>query len=268
MSFRMGPGSLALMALLCLAMAGCTPLSEARSDEQKDPHFQTGKSRRKNLDYTGAIEAFEKALEANPRSAFAHYELAIIYDEHENDYAAALYHYNRVLQLRPNAYPADNARQRIEVCKQELAKSVSIAPMLQTMQRDMMKLMTENQQLKKQLEAAQLALASRATSALPATNLASQFSPSRSTNTGRVELAGNVHPVTPPTSSGVSSPSAGPRTSGGTGSRTKTHTVVTRDTPSAIAHKYGVTLGAFMSANPGLDPKRMKAGQIVNVPAP
>ena len=267
MSFRFGPCLFALTALLCLAIAGCTPFTETRSDEQKDPHFLTGKSRRKNLDYNGAIEAFEKALEANPRSAFAHYELAVIYDEHENDYAAALYHYNRVLQLRPNAYPADNARQRIEVCKQELAKSVSIAPMLQTMQRDMMKLMTENQQLKKQLEAAQLALASRATSALPATNLASQITPSRSTSTGRVEMAGNVRPLAPPSGSGVTSPSAGPRTSGATASRTKTHTVVTRDTPSSIAHKYGVTLSAFMSVNPGLDPKRMKTGQVVNVPA-
>src|SRR5205814_9789925 len=147
MSFRIGPFLSALPAFFYLLIAGCSPLAETQTDEQKDPYLQTGKNRRKSLDYKGAIESFEKALEANPRSASAHYELAVIYDEHDNDYAAALYHYNRVLQLRPNSYPADNARQRIEVCKQELAKSVSIAPMLQTMQRDMLKLVAENQQL-------------------------------------------------------------------------------------------------------------------------
>jgi LysM repeat protein len=267
MSFRIGPFVSALLAGCCLAINGCAPLAENHADEQKDPHFQTGKSRRRNLDFRGAIEAFEKALEANPRSAFAHYELAVIYDEHENDYASALYHYNRVLQLRPNVYPADNARQRIEVCKQELAKSVSVAPMLQTLQRDMMKLMSENQLLKKQLEAAQLALASRATSAPVATNLIGQApQPSRSGATGKTDMAANLRPASSSTSSGSTSPLSNERASVTTASRAKAHTVVTGDTPTSIARKYGVKLGAFMAANPALNARRLKTGQIVNIP--
>src|SRR5262245_1928243 len=182
MLFRRGILNAVSAALLCLAGNGCSPHAETALDEQKDPYYLSGINRRRDLDFTGAIDAFEKALEINPRSASAHYELAIIYDEHEKDYAAALYHYDRVVKLRPdNAYPADNAAQRIAVCKQELAKSVSIAPMIQTMQSDMVKLQAdlarvtnENLQLKKQLEVAQQALANRALTIATASNLAAQ----------------------------------------------------------------------------------------------
>src|SRR4029453_17693467 len=61
MSFGTGPFLSALLAGCCLAYNGCSPLAENQADEQKDPHFQTAKSRRRNLDFRGAIEAFEKA---------------------------------------------------------------------------------------------------------------------------------------------------------------------------------------------------------------
>ena len=57
------------------------------------------------------IEAFEKALEVNPHSASAHFELAVLYDQQKNDYAAALYHYEKARRLRPNAY--DIAKDRL-----------------------------------------------------------------------------------------------------------------------------------------------------------
>src|SRR5262245_18928765 len=64
-----------------------------------------------------------------------------------------MYHYNRVIKLRPNEYPADNARQRLAGCKQELVKSEALAPVYQTMQRDLDKLREENDVLRKRLEA-------------------------------------------------------------------------------------------------------------------
>ena len=55
-----------------------------------------------------AIRAYEKALEANPDDAPAHYNLALIYDKIKNDRDKALSHYRRYLDIRPDA---DNARQ-------------------------------------------------------------------------------------------------------------------------------------------------------------
>ena len=110
----------------CLLCGGCWPSAQAPLDEQKESNFLTGKARTQDRDYDGAIEAFEKALEANPHSASAYFELAVIYDQHKNDYAAALYHYEKARRLRPNAYPADIAKDRLEVCKRELAKTVMV----------------------------------------------------------------------------------------------------------------------------------------------
>src|SRR5947207_871566 len=98
------------LLLLCLGSFGCFPEAETTVEEQKNPYFITGKSRVLSHDYAGAIEAFEKALEVNPRSPLAHFELGLLYEQHANDYAAAIYHYNQTIKLRPNgAHPADNA---------------------------------------------------------------------------------------------------------------------------------------------------------------
>ena len=60
---------------LGIALSGCTPPDQSREDERKEPHFVLGQNRVNAMDYQGAIEAFEKSLEANPHSATAHYEL-------------------------------------------------------------------------------------------------------------------------------------------------------------------------------------------------
>ena len=53
-----------ILALICLGASGCFPSGRSPQEEQKEPHFLTGKARVNSLDYKGAIEAFEKALEA------------------------------------------------------------------------------------------------------------------------------------------------------------------------------------------------------------
>jgi tetratricopeptide (TPR) repeat protein len=116
-----------LLLLFGLAGSGCRPQPETSLDEQKNSHYQTGKERLNALDYKGAVVAFERALEDNPRSALAHWELGVLFDQHQNDYAAALYHYKKALQLRPSGYPAEIIRQRIPACRQELIKEDSLA---------------------------------------------------------------------------------------------------------------------------------------------
>ena len=46
----------------------------------------------------------------------------------------------------------------------------------------------------------------------------------------------------------------------------KTHVVKSGDTPYAIARIYGVKLASLLSANPGLDPRRLRPGQTVVIP--
>ena len=67
------------MLMLCLALAGCTPTAESQMDEQRNPHYLAGKEKLGALDYKGAIESFERAVEDNPRSALAHFELGVLF---------------------------------------------------------------------------------------------------------------------------------------------------------------------------------------------
>src|SRR5260221_9527886 len=116
---------LLLLAPLALGLSGCYP--EGPVDEERDPHFLSGKDCLVRIDYEGAIAAFENALSSNPKSAAAHRELGWLYEERRNDYGAAIYHLQRYLELRPDSSMAESVKLHIFSCKLELAKTVPFA---------------------------------------------------------------------------------------------------------------------------------------------
>src|SRR5260370_434443 len=120
--------------VLFFAIAPARPLPpvQRQLEEEKEPQFVEGKRRLNALDYPGAIECFEKAIAVNPRSAGAHFEAGILYEKNQQDYAAAVYHFERFLDLRPRSEYADVVKQRIVACKQELARTISLGPVTQT----------------------------------------------------------------------------------------------------------------------------------------
>src|SRR5882724_13236576 len=126
---------LALLAGL-LAITGCTLTSADQVDEAKEPHFLEGKNRVNSMDYAGAIESFERALEVNPKSAAAHFELGCLCDQREADPAAAIFHFGRYVKLRPDGDKVERARSRITACKEQLARAVSLGPVTQGMQHE------------------------------------------------------------------------------------------------------------------------------------
>jgi LysM repeat protein len=257
----------AILLLICFGLSGCFDPVEGPVDEQKNPYFQAGKERVSARDYKGAIEAFEKALEINPHSALAHFELGVLYEQHdeeENHFVVAMYHYKRTVDLRPNAYPADNARLRIAGCRQELVKSESLAPVYQTMQRDLDRLKEENLQLRRQLEAWQAQAAGRifppVNSASASNQISSGASPTRTAVVSiRNDASINGSSATPPRD-----PAGLPPVAGGA---TRLHTVKQGDTPSSIARQYRVKVEALLAANPALEPRRLRVGQSINIPS-
>ena len=112
MSFFGKLSLVSLLALLLVAVNGCLPSDSSPLDEEKEPHFVLGKSRVNAMDYAGAVEAFTEALEANPRSAAAHFQLACLFDQKESDPAAAVYHYQEFLRLNSKADNAEVIKQR------------------------------------------------------------------------------------------------------------------------------------------------------------
>jgi len=240
---------------VCLgaALGGCAPPGQSRLDEEKEPHFVLGESRFNAMDYQGAAEAFEESLEANPHSAAAHFELACLYDEKISDPAAAIYHYQEYLKLNPSAQNADVIRGRINACKQELAADVLPLPSEPAMQQQLEKLTAQNRQLQDEVDAlkkwndyyaAQLAALSNSIPAQPIPGPAQQPQPTPAPQ----QSPGAGHPATP----------AAPRT----------HAVAAGETEAGIARKFGVKLSSLQAANPGVNPNKMRVGQILNIPAP
>jgi tetratricopeptide (TPR) repeat protein len=252
MTASVGAIRIGLLLLAGFVLSGCLPSTPR--EEEKEPHFLAGRSRVNTMDFKGAIESFEKALEVNPRSALAHFELGWLFDQKEPDPAAAIYHYESYLKLCPNSGKEEMVKTRILACKQQLAQAVSLAPGMEKQQRELEQLAEENRRLRDDLEK------------LRAQGLRTQ-TPS---NTIVAPPAARLTPVNAAGQPGPDSVRVPTATGSGRSSTTtaspRTHTVKAGETPSLIARKYGLKLDALMAANPKLDPRRMQVGHTVVIP--
>ncbi|HXF11366.1 MAG TPA: LysM peptidoglycan-binding domain-containing protein, partial [Desulfuromonadaceae bacterium] len=222
---------------------GCTP-GQDRADEEKEPHYVLGQSRVNSMDYQGAVEAFEQSLEVNPRSAQAHYQLAMLFDTNPRvaDPAAAIYHYQQYLKLDPNASNGVIVKQRVEACRQQLARDVMSLPAGSATQQQLEKLIEQNRDLQDQLAKWQAYAASMKTNeASPSPN--PNPAPAPQGATGR-SAAPAPHPTAP-----------------------KTYKVVSGETAASICRKAGVSLKGLQAANPGVNLGKIRVGQILNLPA-
>jgi tetratricopeptide (TPR) repeat protein len=136
MTFSVGFLRCALLLLAGFVLSGCLRSAQSRQDEEKESHFLLGRSRVSAMDYQGAIESFGKALEVNPKSAAAHFELACLFENRETDPAAGIYHYQQYLKLRPKAENGEFVNQHILALKQELVKTVSLGPVTERQQHE------------------------------------------------------------------------------------------------------------------------------------
>jgi LysM repeat protein len=233
-------GYWAVMLLLMSCTGGCFQ-SDSHPDEEMDPHFQKGRSLANGQDFKGAAEEFEKALEDNPHSTAAHFELGWLYDTKLNDYAAAIYHYERHLLCQPDSKRAELVKERIRGCKQELANSEFPLPNSLNLQRDVDRLTAENQLLKKQLDA-----------------FKNQPPPIATVTRGGAEpvryAAVMTRPETPRAT--ASPPPARPRV----------HVVKPHETFTSIAAQYGMKTSLLMAANPRISPKHLRVGQSLTLP--
>ena len=253
-----------MAALLGVALGGCAP-GQGQTDEEKEPHFVLGQSRVNAMDYPGAIDAFEQSIEANPQSAAAHFELGCLYEDKVPDPAAAIYHYKRYLKLNPNASNADNIKQRIEGCKKQLAADVMGLPSSSAAQQQLEKLVEQNRDLLKQVD--QLQDTVRQWNAYYASQLAAR-SNSPPQNISIAPQNPGPAPDALPAQPAVTADSTPIKPTPPKSTRPRTHTVVAGETAVGIARKAGVKLSALEAANPGMNPARIRAGQVLNLPPP
>lgn len=257
-----------LLLALCvglLGLCGCQPTGSSGADEEKEPQFLIGRNLVNAMNYSGAIEAFNRALEMNPHSGAAHFELGWLYAEKQPDEAAAIYHYQQYLKLRPNANNAEMIRQHILRLKQELARAALPIPPSSDLQRQLENLAAENRRLQGEVEQLRKALAQTAE---PSRSGPTSGNVSRGNNPASNPVAGTARAIAAgsnPTPVAHSTPNVTPNPASNA-TAAGTHRVKPDETLSSIARQYRVPLEALLKANPGLDPKRIQIGQMITLP--
>jgi tetratricopeptide (TPR) repeat protein len=252
--------------LLAAALSGCAPADQS---DEKEPHYALGISRVNAMDYSGAVEAFEESLDVNPHSAAAHYQLGMLYENQENDPAAAIYHYEQYLKFNPSAENADIIRQHIANCKQQLAAAVNSLPSAPQAQVQLEKLVEQNRQLQQQVQNLQDTLkqwnvwyatqsAAKSNSSLPQ-DISLPQQPDPGSATLPVEPTQPVQPA-------VTRPAPTPPHPETPLAHGHTYVVEHGETAMAICRKFGVHLAELKAANPAVNLSHIRPGEVLNVP--
>lgn len=245
-----------MLALVCgLVLCGCNPPGQGAADEEKEPQFLIGRSRVNAMNFAGAIEAFEQALEKNPQSAKAHFELGWLYAEKESDAAAAIYHYQKYLKLRPNANDVETIKEHVFRLKQELAKGVLPVPASNEMQKQLELMAEDNRRLSEELDRLKTSTAATVRAVSRVASIP---------QTARAAL-----PVQQPsaTRSNTSTPLSAPRQTVSSSTAQRQHRVQSGETLASLARRYNVKLESLQTANPSVNPRRLQPGQNLVIPS-
>ena len=231
---------------LGVVLGGCEPSGQGAADDEKEPHFVL---RPEPCQHDGLFRrgrGVRGTLEANPHSAPAHYQLAMLYGEKESNPAAAIYHYQQYLRFDPKAPNADIVNQHINTCKQQLAADVLQLPSSSAAQQQLQQLADKNRQLQDEVDKW------RAYYAVGDGGGENQILPPLPNNFALQATSHAGNSATQPPDANPKPPATRPRT----------HTVAAGETPAAIARKSGVSLNGLLAANPGLNPKKLRVGQV------
>lgn len=229
---------------LAALLLGCGGGESDTTAEDREPHFLAGRRLVTQQDYDGAAKSFYKALEANPRSAAAHYELGVLFLSRKNDPASAIFHLQRYLILKPESENKKDVLGQIEGLKSDLAGEILGNPQSQpnrsihALRTQLNRLAAENAALKHQLLSKGITLNPAAT-----TNSTTTLPP-------QPLPGGSSTAPNPP------QPATTPRT----------HKVKGGETPTSIARQYGTSVAKLLAANPGLKPARMQIGEELKIP--
>ena len=214
-------------------VAGCSEVAEKPSEDQ-NPHFQKAQALISVQDYKGAIDEFEKALETNPQSAATHFELGwLCENDRIRDYAAAIYHYKKHLQLKPDSDRAAQINERLRACRIQMANGEFPLPTSQNLQKEVDRVTAENVALKQQLESLRVQLA---TAQLTQSNLVAQRTSTGGSTTTQITPLPRIYKIQD------------------------------GDTISGIASRFKLKSSAVLAANPKIKPEKLRIGQTINLP--
>lgn len=256
----------AVAALLVLSI-GCersAPSSDA--DAEHEVNYQRARRLCEDRDFSGAAEFYKKALSVNPDFANAHLELGLLSEDKLGDPIAAIYHYRRFLELRPDSEKRQLVEDFIERAKLSLAASLPQAPVadpgeLTRLQNEKAALLQENATLRTRIAELEKTVAAT-DSAGPAT-VAAPPPPSPAPAPATAIAAPSTSPPAIMAAAVEESPPESPRV--------RLHVVQRGDTLQSLALRYYGTRSAweriYQANRSGLPSKdQLRVGQQLMIP--
>src|SRR5882724_10357601 len=153
-------GFIALLALL--VFAGCERREGLSfTAEIDEPSYRRGKELLRQGRNQEALNEFQKVIDGRGlnNAPESHLEVGLLYQHHIKDPLAAIFHYRKFRELKPNSPQSDLVRQRIDAATRDFARTLPAQPMGSQLDRlDMsdvvQQLRGENDRLKAELAAA------------------------------------------------------------------------------------------------------------------
>lgn len=270
---RVSSGISILLLVFCFVFSGCQPMSVARVDEEREAYYMDAKEKLFAGEYEEAAIGFERALEVNPKNAAAHLELGLLYYEHLPNYVSAIYHFRKMLDLRPDHAMAGQIEEHLTRCEMDFASSIHLGPLNQNTEtkiRNLVKAKSELeekvQSLEGQLQQMRSVMVAQSNALKAVQENASQAQQASTPRNGSEQMHQNVKPAVGDDSSNNSQQSSVSPVA--TKPKYRKHVVRANDSFYKLSRKYGVTPKAIAAVNQGVDSTKLQIGQVLNIPYP
>lgn len=141
-----------------MLLGGCLPGSDKQVPETQNKSYLRGKRYLREDRREEALEAFLQVIETTPANApESHLEAGRLYQNNQKDPIAAIYHYRKFLEQRPQGQEAPIVRQMIESARKDFAAQLPGKPFDSDADRlDLLKMLQEareqNETLQRELE--------------------------------------------------------------------------------------------------------------------
>jgi tetratricopeptide (TPR) repeat protein len=263
---RFQPFAFAMVFLLLTACERSAPVSDAAAEQEVN--YLRAKKLYEQQDFPASAEFYKKTLSVNPDFAKAHLELGLLSDDKLGDPIAAVYHYRRYLELRPDSEKRQLVEDFVERAKLSLAAKLPQSPVvdpgeLTRLQNEKVALLQENAMLRSRVAELEKA-ATMAAAAIAETPTASVVStPAPASVVTPSPAATMVMAAAPVTAFAEPSP--------GEAVRAHTYVVQKGDTLQSLALRYYGTRSAwekiYQANRSGLPSKdQLKVGQQLVIP--
>jgi tetratricopeptide (TPR) repeat protein len=150
-----------LVSVMLALMAGCErPSAATPTAEIDEPGYRRGKELLRQGRDQEALGAFLRVIEQRGDDApESHLEVALLYHRRIRDPIAAIYHFRKFLEMKPNSPQADLVRQQIAAAMRDFARTLPAQPHENQASRNDLfevveRLQRENLELKEQLAGA------------------------------------------------------------------------------------------------------------------